>query len=388
MQPVTNSIKHSEIFEESEQRANRILALLQEKRLSEPVRSGAMDALDWSICKATHFFRQALRDAGCWSDFQGIAAGGRDWISAYVGWSLKGADTDFDVYVPQVTRLIIEDRYPSGAWGYRPGLPVDMDSTSWATLFLQQTKAEWDRQKTINVLLGHQDVKTGGIRTYLGPQFGIAEYVGASPADNLSGWCDAHICISGVALQALIACGLDRHHPSIDKLVQFIRASQHSNGYWNAYWYHGKTYATTQCVQALLQAGEMLESPTLQRARYWIETTQLPDGSWNDGVDGVPGRVVDTALAICAGLNLHAAASFEKAIAWLIEKQSPDGSWASLPILQLPAANEHAPWNVKEWPETGVTLTQGVCIPDYNCYFTTATALQALVAWRHRVAKN
>jgi len=377
---------HSRILADSQQRAASILALLREMQLDEPVRTDGMSAVDWGICKAVNFFEQAIRIAGFWSDFHGIASGGRDWISAYVGWSLGCCDMSGPEDLQRAASLLLSDRYPSGAWGYRPGLPSDMDSTSWATLFLQQTRQEWDAQATVDILLGHQDELTGGIRTYLGPQFGIAEYVGAGSQDDLSGWCSAHICISAVAVQALIACGLDKNHPAIERLAQFLRSAQHPDGYWNAYWYHGKTYATAQCVRALLQIGETPESPTLQRAAGWVEGTQLPDGSWNDGVDGTPGRVVDTALALRTGLDLCSPSpvSFEKAVAWLLEKQRPDGSWDSLPILQLPAANEHAPWNVREWPETGGSLTQGVCIPDRNRYFTTATALRTLGEWRQR----
>jgi len=379
---------HSKIFTDSQQRADTILALLQEMQLDRPVRSDGMDAVDWGICLSVNFFAQAMHTAGFWSDFHSVASGGRDWISAYVGYTLQCSGIADPQVLKRAANLLLSDQYPSGAWGYRPGLPADMDSTSWATLFLQQSQTEWDKQKTVNILLGHQDERSGGIRTYLGPQFGIAEYVGAGSQDDLSGWCSAHTCVSGVALQALIACGLDRHQPAIEKLAQFIRASQHPDGYWNAYWYHGKTYATAQCVRALLQIGEPRESPALRRAAHWIEATQQADGSWSDGVDGVRGRVVDTALAVRAGLDLCVSASFEKAVAWLLEKQRPDGSWDSLPILQLPAANEQEPWNVKEWPETGGNLNQGICISDHNRYFTTATVLQALCAWQKRKSSS
>jgi squalene-hopene/tetraprenyl-beta-curcumene cyclase len=381
MQP--NTIKHSEVFEAAQQRANLILTLLQDIRLNEPARQDDMDAVDWGICKAGHFFKQAMHIVGSWSDFDGVVGGGRDWISAYVGYALQCSGIIDSQDLQRSVHLLLSDRYPSGAWGYRPGLQVDADSTSWATLFLQKSQTEWDAQKTVNILLGHQDELTGGMRTYLGPQFGIAEYMGKSPQDDFSGWCNGHVCVTAAATQALSACGLDRHHPCMEKLVQFIHATQHPDGYWNSYWFHGRTYATAQCIRALLQTGETTESPTLQRAAHWIEATQLADGSWSDGLGEASGRIFDTALAIWAGLELCPPASFEKAVVWLLERQRQDGSWDSLPILQFPPTNEHAPWNIKEWPETGASLIR-VCIPDRNHQFTSATVLQALSAWRKR----
>ncbi len=377
---------HSQILTDSKKRADSILALLRKMQSHESVRSsGSMNAVDWGIYNAVIFFKQAMRTTGFWSDFDEVVGGGRDWISAYVGYALQCSGVIDSQDLQQAAHLLLLDRYPSGAWGYCPGLQVDADSTSWATLFLQKSQIEWDRQKTVNILLGHQDQSTGGIPTYFGPQYGIAEYIGKAPQDDFSGWCSGHVCVTAAAAQALIACGFDRHHPSMEKLVCFIHATQQPEGYWNAYWFHSKTYATAQCVRALLQVGETPESPALQRTAHWIKVTQLPDGSWNDGVEGMPGRAFDTALAVWAGLDLcnTPLASFEKAVAWLLEKQRLDGSWDSLPILQFPPVNEHAPWDIKEWAEfTGRLL--GVCIPDRNRYFTTATALQALSAWRKR----
>ncbi|MGC1376219.1 MAG: prenyltransferase/squalene oxidase repeat-containing protein [Anaerolineales bacterium] len=375
---------HPQILTDSQKRADSILALLQEMRLDEPVRSDNMNAIDRGIYSAAFFLRRAIRIAGFWSDFNTALGGGRDWISGYVGYALECSNAITSQDLHRASNLLLSDRCPSGAWGYSPRVPVDADSTSWIILFFQKSQTEWDSQKTVHILLGHQDELTGGIRTYLGPQFGIAECMGYGPQDDFSGWCSGHVCVTAAAVQALIACGFDQHHPSMEKLVRFIHSTQQPDGCWNSYWFHGKAYATAQCIRALLQIGETPESPVLQRAAHWIETTQLPDGSWNDGVDGTPGRVFDTALAVWAGLDLCAPASFGKAVAWLLEKQRPDGSWDSLPILRLPLPNEHAPWNIREWPETSKSLTQGICVDDHNRYFTTATALQALSAWRKR----
>lgn len=382
----TRNLNHSEILADSRKRADAILALLQEMHRYEPIPlSRSADAVEQSICNAINFFKQAMHTAGFWSDFAEIVGGGRDWVSGYVGYALQCSGAIDPQELQSVADLLLLDRYPSGGWGYCPGLPVDADSTSWATLFLQKRQLEWDKQKSVEILLGHQDQSTGGIPTYWGPQYGIAEYIGRSPQDDFSGWCSGHVCVSAAAAQALLACGLDRHHPSMDKLVSFLHATQQSDGHWNAYWFHSKTYATAHCVRALQQIGETPAAPVLQRAAHWLETTQLPDGSWNNGVEGSPGRVFDTALAVWGGVELCTSASFEKAVAWLLAQQRPDGSWDSLPILQFPPVNEQAPWDVQERHEfIGLPEIDWACVADHNRYFTTATALQALSAWYKR----
>ncbi|MFZ6029099.1 MAG: prenyltransferase/squalene oxidase repeat-containing protein [Chloroflexota bacterium] len=374
----------NEIFAQSERRAGEILAAKNRMLIAAPERSERQSALDWGIARARHFFKQALHIAGFWSDFHSIAAGGRDWISAYVAWSLLEDDALAAQDVEAAITVLLADQYPSGAWGYRPGLPADMDSTSWAALCLRKFNAGWDANRTLDILIGHQNARSGGIQTYLGPQFGIGAYVGARPGDDLSGWCSAHVCITAVAVQAMLACGLAGDHPALESCVAFIRQQQRPDGHWDAYWYHGKTYATTQCVRALLQSGAKPAEMAFTQALRWLRHTQLADGSWNDGAAGTAGRVADTALAVCAWLALDPgpAPTLAKAIAWLLNEQWPDGSWNALPILQLPAANEHEPWQIREWPEIGGSLTQGICIADRNRYFTTATALQALSAWR------
>lgn len=379
-----------EIFVCSQQRANTLLTLLQQTRLERPAQPESASRLEVGIASAAHFFRQALHSFGFWSDFHGVASGGRDWISAYVGCTLARLGLLENAEIDRVVRLLLQDRYPSGAWGYRPGLPADMDSTSWAVLFLQALEADWDSAKTLNLLLSHEDANTGGIRTYLGPEFGIADYVGAGPQDDLSGWCSAHTCVTAAALQALLACGFTRQHPAVGRLIQFLLQAQQPEGFWYAHWYRGQLYATLQVVRALLRAGAAPDLPALQRAARWVESAQLPDGSWSDGIHNPSGRVVDTAFAICARLELEndSLGRVEQAVEWLLQRQRPDGSWDSLPILQLPAANEHQPWRVKDWPQTGGALTQGVCVPDRNRFFTTATALQALGAWRRRIETN
>lgn len=382
MQP--HELSHSQILIDSQKRADTLLALLQKMRLGESVPfSRSLDAVEQSIDRAIIFYKRAMHMAGFWSDFDEVVGGGRDWISGYVGYALQCSDAIDSEDLQSIVDLLLLDQYPSGAWGYCPGLPVDADSTSWVTLFLQKSQMEWDKQKTVNILLGHQDQHTGGIPTYLGPQYGIAEYVGKSPQEDFSGWCSGHVCVTAAAAQALIACGLDRCHPSMEKLVSFIHATQQPDGYWNSYWFHSKMYATAQCVRALLQIGETPKSSVLQLVAHWMETTQLSDGSWNNGLDGSPGRVFDTALAVWAGLDLCSPALFEKTVAWLLEKQRPDGSWDSSPILQVPLVNEHAPWDIKEWAEFTGRLW-GVCVPDRNRYFTTATALQALSTWHKK----
>ena len=63
---------------------------------------------------------------------------------------------------------------------------------------------------------------------------------------------------------------------------------------------------------------------------------------------------------------------------WLLQHQQPDGSWPVVPVLRVPAPDVHRPWQRKEWTESTIGLN--VIVPDWRRLFTTATALQALLA--------
>lgn len=77
-------------------------------------------------------------------------------------------------------------------------------------------------------------------------------------------------------LGALREAGFDAEHPSVQKVVQFLRQAQTSHSFWFDKW-HASPYYTT-CHAVIASAGYIDELVT--SALEWILNTQNEDGSW------------------------------------------------------------------------------------------------------------
>lgn len=378
----------SDTLNQSYERAARLRADLTRLKAEVPVLTSMSDhpaGLETAIAQAVRFLEKEFHEVGGWISFFRLVAGSRDWVTAYVGWSLLHSRVAQPEVIEQAGALLERDGCLSDGWGYRPGVPIDVDSTSWAALFLVESGYRLDFLKVKEIILAHQDPVNGGFRTYRSPETGIRDYMKAGAAADFSGWCSAHLCVTGVALQALCALGLPTHSEPIQRALTFVREQQSPAGYWNAYWFYGKNYGTRHAIRALQQLGNADDAVRLTRAREWLEGAQLDDGSWDSGISHQTGRVFDTALAICALRDVPEAsqARIQHGIDWLLQRQCLDGSWDSEPIMLVPKPSDHAPWKVERWAEWG---SAGFCLPDENCIFTTATVLQALTAWNGLLA--
>ncbi len=376
-----------DISEKFYQRASRLaadLAQMKSRTLAPAPVSGSQSSLDIAITRAVHFLEKEFHVAGCWNDFFYVAWGGRDWITAYVGWSLLQANIANHDIVHQASTLLERDRYPSGGWGYRPGVPTDCDSTSWGILFLRAGEHTIDLSESVRVVLSHQDPGDGGFWTYSpDSKASVRQYMRVDSSEDLSGWCSSHLDVTCVAVQALWAVGLPADSGPIRNALAFIRDQQSAAGYWNSYWYYGKTYGVAHAIRVLRDVGSPSDKLGIARAREWLESTQLNDGSWDSGITCQSGRVFDTALAIRALLDVAQPplSRVQRGIDWLLQLQNLDGSWEPKPILILPQGSDHTPWNRTSWPERGEERLHGICVADKNRFHTTATVLQALAAW-------
>ena len=157
---------------------------------------------------------------------------------------------------------------------------------------------------------------------------------------------------------AVVAMAMDRAKPKLAqgeafeepilRALEWIEGMQSRNGGWgafdadNTYHYlnnipfadHGALLdpptvdVTARCIGFLAQLGEPKDSPRMRAAIRYLESEQLPDGSWFGrwGVNYVYG----TWSALCA-LNAAGVApsepSVRKAVDWLVRIQNPDGGW-------------------------------------------------------------
>lgn len=77
-------------------------------------------------------------------------------------------------------------------------------------------------------------------------------------------------------LGALTSADLGLNHPSILKILRFLRRQQNAYGYWVDKWHASPYYTTAHAIIALSQYDEN----AVQNAIHWILKTQNIDGSW------------------------------------------------------------------------------------------------------------
>ena len=90
-------------------------------------------------------------------------------------------------------------------------------------------------------------------------------------------------------------------------------------------------------VPALVAAGVARRDPAVQRAVAWLESVQNDDGGWGEDLrsyedaawrgrgDSTPSQTAWALLALLAAG--HDGPATDRGIAWLVEHQRPDGSW-------------------------------------------------------------
>ena len=337
------------------------------------------------LARARSALERAQKPDGRWLDFRfRFVVGDRDvissqWVTAYVGEALARVDADPAV-LARAREWLATHAHAEGGWGFSLATPADADSTANVVHFLSHgipdnapgaASREAVLQEACAQLLRYWDEAGAGFRTYRPAERpsldGWASYPGSS-------WCDIHLCVSALSGRALQAVGAPRHRAVLEACARRVREGQSSGGFWEAYWWQGRTYATRHA--AALLAHERDTSGGVARAVDWMRRAQREDGGWGNGLGG-PSTAFDTALAL-ATLRLvpeampAAAPALRAGLQWLARAQRPEGDWDGAPIMRMPRPAEHSPW---ENPEGCLLLP---VLTDRNRLFTTATVLSAL----------
>ncbi|HYO58969.1 prenyltransferase/squalene oxidase repeat-containing protein [Archangium sp.] len=336
-----------------------------------------------ALARALRFLENARTADGRWLDFRfRFVVGDRDvissqWVTAYVGQALARVGAD-PATLEKPRDWLMSHAHPGGGWGFSLATPADADSTANVVRFLAHWRGVpgWDSAlgEACAQLLRYWDETGGGFRTYRPAERpslnGWASYPGSS-------WCDVHLCVTALAGQALHAAGDPRHHPVLEACARMLRDGQSSEGFWEAYWWHGRTYATFHAARLLCLLGG--DSEPVARAARWLLGAQQADGGWGNGTGG-EAAPFHTALALAAllldgGRQRHGPA-LHAGLRWLLRAQQPDGGWTHVPIMRMPRPEVHEPWKDPE----GCLLLP--VLTDRNRLFTTATVVSALADWR------
>ncbi len=347
---------------------------------SEPL---ATERARQATAAAKTFLENQQSSDGLWRDFVTLAGESSEWVGAFVLHALRLIDPTHPSISTGVRALLRHQR-PCGGWGYNASVPPDADSTAWALLAMagaaEPNVAAIDRAR--QYLLAHQH-HSGGFSTYL-PSDGIDRYLDVPDPTFTTGWCLPHTCLTGSAIQALVAHGEASSSASIRTGIAYLKRAQEPAGTWDSYWWRGFSYPTYQALAALaLERGT--EAPRRTKCAATLIETQHTDGSWNDagGQKGTPFATAFGLLSLLTATQVpgrHLAESSHAACAWLVNQQRDDGSWRTAPTLRIPAPNNLVPTAIK-WHING--LGTGVVIADRRRIFTTAATLWALSAYSH-----
>jgi squalene-hopene/tetraprenyl-beta-curcumene cyclase len=120
--------------------------------------------------------------------------------------------------------------------------------------------------------------------------------------------------------------------------VDFLKATQESDGAWYGRWGVNYVYGTGLSLAGLAAAGEHLQQPFIQRAITWLVSHQNPDGGWGEtcqtyehpSLRGTgPSTASQTAWALIGLIKAGAVSSpsVQAGVNYLLRTQAADGTW-------------------------------------------------------------
>ncbi len=304
--------------------------------------------IDAALARAASYLETALERAGgrLWRDYTDAQGrkGSNVWAAAFIA-AHVGEVPETRALAARVTRALLEQRRPSGGWGYDEALLEDCDSTAWVLLAARSARVRVDRKQLIHGLrfiLDHQR-PGGGFVTY-GP-VGVELFGDIAQRD---GWFTPQTCVSAAALAAL-ATYAPRGLPASEQAVAYLLSARGEDRLWRPYWWHGFTYATYHAVRALRLAGQLERDPALACAIVQATSQRrCSDGGWSGATAGrVNGFATALAvLTLCEVIESSPDGSIEtatpilhEALATLLSLERPGGGFAASAELLVPGGS-------------------------------------------------
>ena len=308
-----------------------------------------------AINRGIDFLLNSQQQSGWWKDFYLPAGKSDEWVTAYIACHLarlKNYKTD-----EALNRAwdILQTRYrPNKGWGYNALTPADADSTSWTCLLALALGFEDRLPVDMNDLMGQYFTAEGGITTYSEKE-PIRAKTGLSADSSFGGWQMLHLCVTA-------AYALTGNEKALDYLYQH----QHTDGYWDSYWWTMPEYATSLAVEAMQQNGADKYEKAILKAKTWA-CNQAAHALDDNNANGFKMSLLLNILL--TGDNDNEQEKLNSRIAeYLLNAQQEQGCWDGTAELRVPMPANTDPDN----------KTDSWVVKDMNKNFTTATVLGAL----------
>jgi squalene-hopene/tetraprenyl-beta-curcumene cyclase len=143
--------------------------------------------------------------------------------------------------------------------------------------------------------------------------------------------------ITGRALEALSAHGVDASHTAVRRGVRWLVENQEADGSWYGRWGVAYIYGTCFALRGLAASRESDREAHILRAGEWLRSIQNADGGWGESCASYDNRIFTAApstpsqtawaiLGLIAGGDDNSL-SVQHGIEYLLETQRADGTW-------------------------------------------------------------
>jgi squalene-hopene/tetraprenyl-beta-curcumene cyclase len=143
--------------------------------------------------------------------------------------------------------------------------------------------------------------------------------------------------ITGRALEALAAHGLDARHKAVRRGMDWLVKHQEADGSWYGRWGVAYIYGTCFALRGLAAAGENDREAHILRGGEWLRSIQNADGGWGESCQSYHNRIFTAGpstpsqtawaiLGLIAAGDVHSHAA-DEGVRWLREQQRADGTW-------------------------------------------------------------
>ena len=144
--------------------------------------------------------------------------------------------------------------------------------------------------------------------------------------------------LAGRVLEAFGGLGHGVGDPVVDRAIEYLRATQDSDGSWFGRWGVNYIYGTWQAIEGLRAVGVSQDDPLVERGIEWLFSKQQPNGAWGESpasyadpsLKGVGEPTASQTAWAVAGLvaaGEGGSSSARRGVQWLLTTQRSDGDW-------------------------------------------------------------